>query len=341
MKFRRNKKSNIIYVEFKGENGRVSMSTRTRDMAKAKALVEEMGIEKIERLAEVNAMSAGAIQLAISGRKITGKRALADWESYLRRVARSTRTIEEHTATVRVFLKQQNLNTRPISVVTEGHVDDFINDPQSRIGASTRKRYLTAVRRFLEFCAAKKYILGNPAAIVPVKYENLTHRQKEPRKTKAFTPHEIRKMIASLEGEWVSAVILSLEAGLRLGDICTLEWDTFDTEPGRIVVWTDKRDKRVSLPMTERLQLIKSGPRTSKRWVLPELAKAYRASPSSVSVYFGRELRKLGIEGKSFQSLRATFAQTWRGYGKTVDEIREALGHDDEATTKKHYLGEG
>jgi len=318
------------------------MSTRTRDMAEAKALAEEIGIAHIEQLARLNAMAAGAVQLAISGRQIKGSQALKEWKEYLERVSRSTRTIENNLWSVKRFLRHQNLGNRPISAVSEVHVDDFINDKNSKVVASTRRRNLTAVRSFLEFCTAKRYIMSNPAVLVPVKLENMTHSQKEPKRVQPFTAHEVKKMTTLLQGEWRPAVIIALDAGLRLGDVCKLEWDSFDTEPGRIVVWTDKRDKRVSLPMTDRLRDLKSElPRKSKRWVLPSLAKDYQASQSSVSVNFGRELRKIGIaKGKSFQSLRATFARRWRGYGKTVDEIREALGHDDEATTKKHYLGE-
>lgn len=318
------------------------MSTRTRDMAKAKALAEEIGIAKIEHLARLNAMTAGAVQLAISGRQITANKALKEWESYLKRVSRSTRTIENNLWSVKRFLRHQNLGNRPISVVSEVHVDDFINDKSSKVVASTRRRNLTAVRSYLEFCAARRYIMGNPAALVPVKLEHMTHSQKEPKKVQPFTVHEVSKMTTLLKGEWRLAAIIALETGLRLGDVCRLEWDSFDTEPDRVVVWTDKRDKRVSLPMSDRLRLLESElPRKSKRWVLPGLAKDYQTSQSSVSVDFGRALRRIGItKGKSFQSLRATFARRWRGYGKTVDEIREALGHDDEATTKKHYLDE-
>jgi hypothetical protein len=54
--------------------------------------------------------------------------------------------------------------------------------------------------------------------------------------------------VVALPGRAASVV----NAGLRLGDICALEWACLK-EPGKVVVWTDKRDTRVDLPVDDDL----------------------------------------------------------------------------------------
>ena len=138
---------------------------------------------------------------------------------------------------------------------------------------------------------------------------------------------------------------LSLEYGLRLSDIAKLEWASFD-KPGRIIVWTDKHDRRIELPLhPETLGLIGSGlaalaalrdgPHNHGRWVFPDQA-AIASDPSDrakLSVYFSRQLKRLGIHGKSFHSLRHTFATRRAKLGDTIDEIRLKMGHVSTATT--------
>ena len=47
---------------------------------------------------------------------------------------------------------------------------------------------------------------------------------------------------------WRAACHLSLEYGLRLSDIAKLEWVSF-LKPGKLIVWTDKHDRRIELPL--------------------------------------------------------------------------------------------
>jgi integrase len=340
VKLKKNPTNNIIYVHFKGERGRVRMSTGTRNMEQAKVIVAEMGVERLENMAKAKAMTTDAVQRAFAGKRITCGKALKEWEAWMHRVTRSSRTVESHVASVTAFLRDSKIMTSPVSIITEAEIDTYINDIESKRSAATRERLLTTIRRYIEYCSAQHYIMGNPAKLVPVKMQHMSHEQKEPKKRKAFSPGQIAKIMSALDGEWWSAVAVALDTGLRLGDVCNLEWATFDTEEDRIVVWTDKRDKRVSLPMTPRLKRIKNAsPRASKRYVHPGLSKTYQTKGSAhLSVYFGRQLKKIGIEGGTFHSLRSTFSQNWQHLGKSVDEIRIALGHDDEKTTKDHYL---
>jgi integrase len=51
---------------------------------------------------------------------------------------------------------------------------------------------------------------------------------------------------------WYCATLIGCYAGLRLGDICSLEWSCLQ-HPNKLIVWTDKRDTQVELPVDENL----------------------------------------------------------------------------------------
>ena len=62
----------------------------------------------------------------------------------------------------------------------------------------------------------------------------------------------------------------SAELGLRLGDICKLEWECFTTA-GKIIVHTDKSNKRLELPINGELsELVTQIPVEDGTYLFPE-----------------------------------------------------------------------
>src|SRR5579864_6280473 len=110
----------------------------------------------------------------------------------------------------------------------------------------------------------------DPSKLVSVNYKILSHAQKETNVRQVFTPLEYQRLVEGTTGFWKFAIQASRELGLRLGDICQLEWDCF-RQPGHIAVWTDKRDKRVSLKLTDGLAVAATLlPVVHPRYVFPE-----------------------------------------------------------------------
>jgi integrase len=127
------------------------------------------------------------------------------------------------------------------------------------------------------------------------------------------------------------------ETGLRLGDICQLEWSCFD-RPHEVIVWTDKRNKRVAVPVSPELSLLLTGipVQDDGIYLFPE-QRATLLDPdrrAGLSVYFKRHCERAGIKDKSFHSLRHAFVQTHREHGETWKHIAQAIGHSCEETTK-------
>jgi integrase len=92
-----------------------------------------------------------------------------------------------------------------------------------------------------------------------------------------------------------------------LSDIAQLEWRSFG-EVGKIVVWTEKTNKRMELPVTQGLQDTVSEvvPVSDATYMFPAQREVIRdvRRRSLLSVQFGRLCARVGIEGKSFHSMR-------------------------------------
>ena len=58
------------------------------------------------------------------------------------------------------------------------------------------------------------------------------------------------------------------------------------------------------------------------------------AQRSKFSVYYGRILHRLGIEGKSFHCLRHAFATRLAKAGVTIEQVGRFMGHSSADTTK-------
>ncbi len=212
---------------------------------------------------------------------------------------------------------------------------------------------LTA-HRPLDFCSDKGWSIGNPAGkqAIVVNQDILDHDQKEHRERQPFTREEVKQILNYCRKEsltfWEFATLAGYELGLRLGGICNLEWECFRKQ-GVIVVNTRKRDKRLELPISERLaQLATEIPVTDPKFLFPEQREKLLdvEKRAALSMQFKRICEKLGIEGKSFHSLRHAAATTkFQKADKetlakklaenlTLDQIAALLGHSQTKTTK-------
>lgn len=331
MKLKANAKG-IYYAHLTGSR---PLNLKTKNLEEARRLAKEAKLEELEFAAKARLLTSEVVQRLSAGGKVTGERALERWRHLSERALGLTPgTRHSYEGHIRRFLMLTRLSDQPISAASYEHVDDFINAPDEAT-ASTRHMRRASLDCFFKVCTAEGLTVRNPAALAKVKLHRLTFSQKEPKVRLPLTDLEVDQLRRLEDPFWRAACHLSLEYGLRLSDVACLEWDSF-AKPGALVVWTDKHDKRIELPLRpETAPLAAALPRQHERWVFPEQAAIARdqAQRPKLSVYFGRTLRRLGIHGKSFHCLRHTFATRRAALGDTIDQIREKMGHTSAATT--------
>jgi integrase len=293
-------------------------------------------------------------------KKVTVEHAINEYELWLRAVASAPKTIVNHVTTCWAWARYRKLDNTSIASVSEKHIGAWINDPGSPNKAQTRAVNLAALRGLFRFTTSKGWTVGNPAALVQVDLRALSHEQKEVGIRQPFTLDEVKRIIAFLEKKaasdqvrgneifWIFAVRIAAEMGWRLGDICELEWTCFQS-PGKLTVWTSKKNKRLELPISNEIQqLVSEVPVLDGKYLFPEQREIHTSPElrSGLPVQFGRILQAVGIEGKSFHCLRHMAAT--QKYAKadkealakklaqalTMEQIAALLGHSETKVTK-------
>ena len=155
-------------------------------------------------------------------------------------------------------------------------------------------------------------------------------------------------------------VLLSLYAGLRIGEICALEWEDIDLENRLIHV--RKTVSRVSgtRETMARSTLVIAQPKTIASfrdipicsWLVPVLKELHDmrrssfvassqpgfVSPRTFDYRYHKLLRTAGIQTINYHALRHTFATRCIEAGVDVKTLSELLGHTDASITLNTYV---
>jgi integrase len=242
---------------------------------------------------------------------------------------------------------------RRIERVTPELIHAYVNQDDGK-SVNTKEFARASVKALFAYAVGKGYCPTNPADIVKVNKRRLKHGQRERKEREPFTEEEFALIVNRAPFFHKISSAISWYTGLRLGDICRLEWASIGTcwqaslagcrgRKEHIVVWTDKRDKRVSLPLDHiacglgaLIPYLDQIPKEDDEFCFPE-QKAIIEDPKArarISASFGRLLKDCGIEGKSFHCLRHSFVTRLAAMGVSLKDIGAYVGHSDESTTE-------
>lgn len=356
------KKVNGTYVCYykDADNKTRQINTKQTNQKDAQSLVEEAGIPKLERAALAGVLSEQVVDTLLARPGVTGEEALSLWLSRLDERGRSPTTQHSYENTVEAWLRESRLWNKKVKSITAQDINEYVN-PTGELSLAARKSRLSAITGFCHFCQDKGFIKANPAADAFVKVRGLTHRQKEGKKRQPFTEEEYQQLIGHIDlflinpGDtrisvenarfWQSAIPLAYWTGLRLSDICCLEWDS--VEGGQLVVWTKKSESRVALPLDDPLigsgemhNVLQDLQHEHDKYVFPHY-RAVQLDPAARSVLskdFNRWVARAGLEksGKTFHCLRHAFVTRLKRAGKSIEEIGALVGHRGTDVTEKY-----
>lgn len=338
---------NYIAFYTNGDGRRHQSATGTPNLEEARAIVRQANLAQMETAAKAGLLAEDALAKMTVGRRITCARAVEQWRDWYAEGHDIRSTMNFH-GIMEQFLNFLSLHDRPLSCVNERVVNQFLNAPDGT-HRTTRILRKKALKSLFVFCSARGYVSHNPAVLARVDYNLLTHHQKEMIIRPPFTEAEYRHIMANVGdakwGFWKAATAISYWTGLRLGDVANLEWGSI--LPDAIIVWTRKRDKRVKIDLDNphigggELREILAEVRRNKdddRYCFRHAA-ALSNDPrqrSQLSTQFSNILKRLGIMGKSFHSLRHSFVTRLSQAGVSLEQIGEIVGHSDKYTTSKY-----
>ena len=340
MKIIKNRSGNYA-VRFKTSTGYTTKSLGTKSKTEAKLLVKEAKIEEIESAAKIGALQRDAIASIVSGGDIKIDEVIGEWVKYKETLAHSGNTIFSQKLILQSFSSKFKITS--LSQITESNIFSYINEEEGDITLGAREQRLSAIKSILQYCVAKCYILSDPSQIVVIDKSKLSHKKKEKKKRKPFTEFEFNHIMKNAEHFHKHATALAWWTGIRLSDIAGLEWDSIDFKEKTLTIHTKKSGARICLPLMDELigggELIKvlaDLEVNDNTYCFPE-QRELDIDPSrraTLSVYYGRMLSRLGIEGKSFHSLRHSFVSRCRKHGKNLEDIALWVGHSSAKTTE-------
>jgi integrase len=337
-----------VPIPIAGTNRRKWISTGCRTLSEASAIIAESGVNRLVALANSQAVTAAAIQIITSGRKVTCLEILGSltMESDGRWAAS---TLSIYRTELMAFFGWNNCLKKPLVDVTREEILAWVNHGGASL--ATRQARMKVLRVLYRYARARNFVLENPAETAFIERRKMTHEELEPREVLPFTIEEFRKIVDSPDTSsfWKGVTSLAYWTGLRFSDCVTLEWSSVsETE---LIVWTRKRGRRVALPLADPLlgggelssvlsgvARATSGP--SRNYLWPTQREQYLSGKRSrFPTAFAVLLEKLGIQGKTFHSTRHAAATRFAAAGKTLEEIGRILAHSDTTTTENYIHG--
>ena len=135
-------------------------------------------------------------------------------------------------------------------------------------------------------------------------------------------------------------ILLSLRTGIRIGELCALQWNGLSLNRGTLTV--SRTVQRIRIPGAQ--------PHTKIVFCEPKSAHSARTIPLPQSLvdvllphrqtgdcYFKAVLRRAGVEDINFHALRHTFATRWIECGLDVKSLACILGHSNVSITLGLY----
>lgn len=289
--------------------------------------------------------------------------AIHQWTMWMRKSAINN-TTSQCIAYIGIWARDMKLANRTVASIQEDDINKWVNadDGTKR---STRTVRLSIVRSFFKYLAIKELLTApNPSMLARVDFSKLSHKQKEAHELKSFTSDEFEKLLDYLSKEtvrydarvtsaksnvtkqkalkklenftfWRAAAIISRCSGLRMGDICQLEWDCLGK---KFTVWTDKRNRRVqphiwNKPLFD--ATVKEIPKLHPQYCFPRrrLESIDPNQRGGLSMQFSRICKRLGFEDLTFHSLRGAYATECFKEGISMPHISMSMGHSSGRTT--------
>ena len=177
---------------------------------------------------------------------------------------------------------------------------------------------------------------------------------------KAYTAEEIASILGYLKNEplkWQAYLMVSIETGMRKGEVCGLQWDDIDFQDGSIhlernLQYTPQKGVYETTLKTQTKRTVYISPETAallkklkdkqstkclSKWVF-SIENSYEPMhPQTPTRYFKKFEKKYGVKDFHPHKLRHTFASTAITNGADVVSVSKVLGHAKPDTTLRMY----
>ena len=260
-------------------------------------------------------------------------------------------TVSRYRYVVRQYIQPQ-LGAAPLYALTEQRVADFYRKLQEQgLSAKSTRDVGVLLRAILRMAAKRGCFCTGLNAELPA------YRKRQ---VEIFTEPEILRLAHHIVNEpdlTGLGVLLTLNSGLRLGELCALRWSDIDLHAGfvrverevqriyekgctRLIVQPPKSEsslRRIPLP-TDILSLLAAHrPENAGSFCLLT-SSGDPLEPRTMQNRYRSLLKRAGVPYRNFHALRHTYATRCIEQNVDVKSVSEMLGHSDVRITLQTYV---
>ncbi|MBM7690456.1 amino transferase [Enterococcus ureilyticus] len=237
--------------------------------------------------------------------------------------------------------------------LTQADIDSMLKKMDKTLKASSIRSIVSVLKNCLSKAVSLKLLIENPCLGLEL--------PKIRRKTvQALSIKDQAKLVQEINtSQKFFSIMLALQTGLRIGEICGLKWEDIDFEnntlgvnrtvlriqiedtSGRkteIVEVTPKStnsQRKIPISKSLRKKLLELKAISKSDYVISNKHKALE--PRTIAYRFQIIRKKIGLENFSFHSLRHTFATRCLEAGGNIATISSLLGHSSTKMTLDCY----
>lgn len=270
------------------------------------------------------------------------------WLAQKRRFVKDS-TYHRYRTLVENHLKPA-LGTRPLATIGQNELNALVRGLSERLADGTVRNVLSVLKMIFRGAAAR----GLPVPLVPAMAPHSV--KKEVRVLSAAEYERLARHLLAGHGAPGLGILLALECGLRIGEVCALRWGDVSVEEGMLTVCETLQ--RLPLPGGG-TRLAFTGPKSaaSRREIplrrelaalcapLKKEAEAFFLTgtikpmePQNLRYHLQSACAACGLEGVHFHTLRHTFATRCVEAGCEVKVLSEILGHASTRITLDRYV---
>lgn len=231
--------------------------------------------------------------------------------------------------------------------------EELLSEMGADLKASSIRAVFSVVKNCLNKAVAMNLLFDNPCTGIEL--------PKVKRKTvQALSVKDQVKLVKEVEEEQkFFSIILALQTGLRIGEICGLKWDDIDFENNILHVNRTIQRIQYGEKGSRKTKIIEIKPKSSNSQRKIPISKGLRKNlldikktsksdyiisnknkplePRTIAYRFQIVRKKIGLESFSFHSLRHSFATRCLEAGGNIAAISSLLGHSSTKMTLDCY----